>query len=482
MQSKKRQGGYTLIELFIVVGILVIVGVLGMRFLVQYSSRSTYLSVAKQTAAIGAQCLRFQQANQDSISSSAALPMTVTLAQLVTAGYPVSNATNTYGQSYECRFTKDTLGAVKGIVVSVGGRAMTGAAVRDTASMVTDQGGTGAFIDTARASYEPGANNLFGQAGVNEPIAAFGSNPGIGHVADAFFFSHMAQAPGLADTSLQRVNTPGHPEYNRMQTAIDMNSNDVTNARTVAAGFLGTNALSPNSGYPAGWTGGVHARDVYGEGSIGAGSGGTLMASMTSAGEITGVNATLSNDLQFGAWLRANGDGGLYWQKYGVGLYAIDTTWLRVYNDKNFYTGGQIQAGSIVSGGRVTASEFLQVNGIATLQTSCSTAGLMAKASDGSGFAKCFNGVWTPLAGLVDAQQTVSPDSACGNTGNVVTAQCPAGTRVTGGGYYLNAYRPLDGATQSAPTNSWPNGNGWAVFAGGPTGNSCFVAYAVCGR
>ncbi len=48
-----------------------------------------------------------------------------------------------------------------------------------------------------------------------------------------------------------------------------------------------------------------------------------------------------------------------------------DNTWIRAYNNKSIYTGGQIQAGSIQSNGtiqsngRMTTNEFVQINGVA---------------------------------------------------------------------------------------------------------------------
>ena len=43
-------------------------------------------------------------------------------------------------------------------------------------------------------------------------------------------------------------------------------------------------------------------------------------------------------------WFRAQGDGGLYWEKHGGGWYMTDSTWIRAYNSKSVYTPAKMQA------------------------------------------------------------------------------------------------------------------------------------------
>lgn len=42
-------------------------------------------------------------------------------------------------------------------------------------------------------------------------------------------------------------------------------------------------------------------------------------------------------------WLYLNGGNGVYFASYGGGLYMSDTTWIRAWGDKNFYTAGRIK-------------------------------------------------------------------------------------------------------------------------------------------
>ena len=43
-----------------------------------------------------------------------------------------------------------------------------------------------------------------------------------------------------------------------------------------------------------------------------------------------------------GGWLRASGGAGLYFQTYGGGFRMLDNTWIRTYNDKSLWVGGDI--------------------------------------------------------------------------------------------------------------------------------------------
>ncbi|MHC8403548.1 hypothetical protein ACYZTX_30020 [Pseudomonas sp. MDT1-17] len=78
-----------------------------------------------------------------------------------------------------------------------------------------------------------------------------------------------------------------------------------------------------------------------------------------------------------------------------------------------------------------------------------------------------------------------SPAASCSTqipvfNGNFVTATCPAGYQVTGGGYQLAWWGPFNESSSNAPDYSAPSANGWGVIAGAKAANSCFVAFAVC--
>ena len=57
----------------------------------------------------------------------------------------------------------------------------------------------------------------------------------------------------------------------------------------------------------------------------------------------TGAEPTVST-IYSNSWFRSYGQTGWYNQTYAGGIYMLDTSWVRVYNDKGFYTGGEIQS------------------------------------------------------------------------------------------------------------------------------------------
>lgn len=63
----------------------------------------------------------------------------------------------------------------------------------------------------------------------------------------------------------------------------------------------------------------------------------------------TQSNYSYANEVHASGWFRSTGNGGWYSAAYGGGLHMTDPDWIRSYNNKNMYTGGQMQAGSLQS-------------------------------------------------------------------------------------------------------------------------------------
>lgn len=439
------------------------------------AQQATYAQVARQTRVIADAALRYSIANNDGLklTTGPTTPATVTMATLMAQGYLGANTplTNALGQTYIVAITQSSAGMLQPIVASSGGQALPDGGVRAVARMITQFGGAGAFIAVA-GSDTPGPTFAIGGSGVRILLSDYGLAPGPGHIVDAVFFDSQS-AMTNTDTALHRVATAGHPEYTTMSTAVNMGANAITNASTIQANNnIGVAGFSPTAGIPAGWGGGVHTWDMYAEGGVGVGTGGSLGATITNNGEF------ISN----GGWFRSTGNTGWYSQTYGGGIYMQDGNWVRVYNDKGLYTGGQVQAGSMVSNGRLEAKEFAQIDGLANVGWSCGPNGVLAQAADGSGMVQCKQGVWTLMQGLSDSQQVASPSSSCGFNTTPAYATCPTGYKISGGGYTINSYSPTPGNQASAPWGNQPSGNGWAVKAGFDAGNSCFAAYAICVR
>ncbi len=83
-------------------------------------------------------------------------------------------------------------------------------------------------------------------------------------------------------------------------------------------------------------------------------AGGTITGNLTVNGTATVGNTLNANNgiavdgktvIDNGAgWHRSHGQTGWYSETYGGGIYMVDTTWVRVYNNKSFYAQGKIQS------------------------------------------------------------------------------------------------------------------------------------------
>ena len=73
---------------------------------------------------------------------------------------------------------------------------------------------------------------------------------------------------------------------------------------------------------------------------------------------VGGTGITDANSISCSGWFRTTGNTGIYFATHAGGWYMSDGTWMRMYNDKNLYTGGTIRVGYTMSGnaGRVRGS------------------------------------------------------------------------------------------------------------------------------
>ncbi|EAQ3264288.1 shufflon system plasmid conjugative transfer pilus tip adhesin PilV, partial [Salmonella enterica subsp. enterica serovar Cerro] len=194
-------------------------------------------------------------------------------------------------------------------------------------------------------------------------LSSFGGyNPGDGSVVIAGFYDH-----GISiNDYLYRKSVPGHPELNTMSTSLNMGNNNITNAATTTTTTL--NATDVNS------------------------------TNVTATNNVTGTNVNArttrtEGETYTGGWFRTTGDTGWYSEKHGGGIYMTDNSWVRVYNDKNFSTGGQIKGGTVRADGRLYAGEALQLEKVYTAGSGCSPNGLIGRDASG-GILSCQSGIW----------------------------------------------------------------------------------------
>lgn len=202
-----------------------------------------------QTAAAASQMLVFDKAAlqfvQDEAATLAAqatasVPVSVTPAMLLNGGYlPAGfSATNVFGQTWLLQVLQPTPNTLQALVTSQGGRPITD--TRQLVQIAAQAGAQGGFVPYPGQNGDPTmvASNAYGAYGAWQVPLANYTNPGSGRLASLLAFTGTQANNGY----LYRVQVPGHPELNRMQTSIDMGGNDVNNARRVSA----TTALTSN--------------------------------------------------------------------------------------------------------------------------------------------------------------------------------------------------------------------------------------------
>ncbi|ECS6854561.1 shufflon system plasmid conjugative transfer pilus tip adhesin PilV [Salmonella enterica subsp. enterica serovar Monschaui] len=320
--------------LFLILGVIVI-------------PMNNWLSNQAKAIVAATQAKRVQKAvqlyikdNHSMIASTAtaSTPYIFGVSQLISAGYlPTGfSTTNGFGATYQTRVFKPTADKLQSMTYLAGGARLSKSQARKVAIGIGAEGG---IIDGNTAKGALGSWSV--------ALSSFGGyNPGDGSVVIAGFYDH-----GISiNDYLYRKFVPGHPELNTMSTSLNMGNNNITNAATTTTTTL--NATD------------VNARTTRTEG-----------------------------ETYTGGWFRTTGDTGWYSEKHGGGIYMTDNSWVRVYNDKNFSTGGQIKGGTVRADGRLYAGEALQLEKVYTAGSGCSPNGLIGRDASG-GILSCQSGVW----------------------------------------------------------------------------------------
>lgn len=235
--KKTKQSGFTLIELVIA---LTVIGVL-MPIVYQHWQIGY---IAEQQSHAADQLRQVNDASDAYIKRhfdtllSSTTPSSgpqITIDQLVNDGLLPEGFRNSniWGQSYEIYVRKPHENTLNSITITRGGRehkegdsfatlTVPGAALR--------LGGAGGFVPTGAL---PGQQDgtLHGAAGgFILDLAALGiASPGPGHLGAYSAFDEY----DLGTDYLYRGEVPGHPEYNQMQTELDMTGHGIENVGSV---------------------------------------------------------------------------------------------------------------------------------------------------------------------------------------------------------------------------------------------------------
>lgn len=336
MASKRGQAGFFTIDgLFGLIVMSIMLSLAGW-WMFNYGNQQDYRIAAEHQRTVADAFAKYLKDNYSVVLNNAGptTPVQVTVDMMQNTKYlPAGfSSTNSFGQTIVGLARRLNANQLEAIVVTTGGQVIPELGIRTIAEHL---GGPGGFI----SSLKPGAIQGV-RGGWEVALSNYGINPGQGHTASALFLMDG----DLANDYLYRNAVPGHPEYNRMNTAIDMGSNDINNARAITA----TSDITSKDG-----------------------------------------------------WFRSQNDTGWVNEKWGGGIYQSDADWVRVLNDKGLLTGGKLRGGTLQADGRVTVGEYLDIESTAVEGQACPKIGIQSKNNLGAPLTcqcltpSCQSGVWT---------------------------------------------------------------------------------------
>jgi hypothetical protein len=369
-------------------------------------------------------------------TAATAMPITVATLAAANVGLPATfSATNPFGQTWQVQVLQPSAGNLQILVLATGGQALTDLQAAGIAANVGQPGG---FIPQNDSGVYPlGAARVYGnQANYNISTTGYSGVTG-GHPA-ALLVMNNGQ---VQNNSLYRVAVPGQPQLNQMQTAIDMNSNNVNNANAVNAqkvvlpGSSNATSLQVGNSFFYGdpsnsairQNGGLYIQNLAGTGPAPI----AQVSDINSSGTVTAVGAQINGNANVagtasmgtanigggGANIAGNTTMADGTQIYNPGTQFIETgggnLYLKPWNGSGVtVVGGGGGSGHLITTGRMESQEYIQVDGAASQGAGCSPNGMMG--NSGSGPLFCVSGVWK---GLSAYNGTYSGGSASGTTG-----------------------------------------------------------------
>lgn len=388
MKTKKIHRGILSIEVAITLVVVMFSSIYGLNRYSQYVDELEWTVQARQMDAISAAAKSYIRDNRDMLVSQVSGGGTVKLTgtKLQQAGYLPDGFSlrNSASQSFELAVTRNPKASQKltAFVLTRGGAAIPYKGMRYIAQTMKGSGG-----------YIPAANQAEG-ATWKFNLGSYGLTGETGRLA-SYLSSDVLGTDDQESDRLYRYAITSRPELNRMHAAIDMNGNNLNNTGTLNAqtGNFSGNVNAQNGGF----TGNVTGQNGSFSGSV--------SAPTVTANDLNAQTTRTAGETYTGGWYRTTGDTGWYSEKHNGGLYMSDSQWIRSFNDKGIYTGGQVQAGSIQSNGpivaqgtlqangRATLGEFLKIEGRGTAGAWCAETGLVALDTAG-GILTCQNNVW----------------------------------------------------------------------------------------
>lgn len=354
MKKQKHDGGFVAMSVGAGLLIVLVMASMAARYMGDYLKSREWQVVAMQTN-------RFTQAASSYVgrfyptvlaAATTTKPVVVTSQMLKNTGLlPASfSETNSYGQQYQAMIVRNQQNQelLQGMVVSRGGHAMPFTALNQISKDIT--AGFGGYVEDGQTAV--GAMRSWRIA-----LSSYGTSTGRGHLAVMLSTDDLSGAREDGDR-LYRFQVNGRPDLNKMHTAIDMGGNNLNSVGTVTASNV-------------------------------AGQNGNFGVSLVSNGPITAGGDIRST----GGWIVTRSGKGWMDETHGGGLYMSDNDWLRILNNKGFYTGGEIRGGKIRADGDVSAGGILTLDKINVAGTACPVNGAISRDTAGATLS-CQSGLW----------------------------------------------------------------------------------------
>lgn len=348
--------GVSLFSMALVLGIVLIATPVGMERYANYLDEQNWTTTATHLGTVNQGARKYIQDNYDALLNQVkgGGNVTVTGQTLRDKGYlPAGFAlTNSNAQNYVVAVTRNPTQTDKlvAFVLTAGGQELSFKAQRYIAQNTS---GLGGYLYPANV-----ANGASGGWQVN--LTSMGLSGQTGHLVT--YLTSDALAGGAEESDrLYRFAVNGRPDLNRMHISIDMNGNNLNNAKELNAET------------------------------------GTFSSTVTA-----------DNDIRSKAgWLITGSGKGWLNEAHGGGLYMDDDAWIKSVNGKGISTTGQMKGGTVHSVGRLTSEDVLGLSKVNVAGNSCSTVGDISRDSAGA-ILSCQSGKWRGAGiGQVSFSQTV---------------------------------------------------------------------------
>ncbi|ECC1750231.1 shufflon system plasmid conjugative transfer pilus tip adhesin PilV [Salmonella enterica subsp. diarizonae] len=333
--KKVNRGNAQLISLVLVLGLAMLAAPRGIEMIAQQQSQRIWEVTANQFNAVQLAARQYIGDHIDTLATQVkpGHPVYVSVNTLKSTGHlPAGFGANDHNQNYLIAVVSNpkATGKLLAFVMTTGGQPWDFGALRYISSNISGMGG-----------YVWPDNQATGAGGGwKMKLTDYGLSSRQGSLV-MFIPSDQLGTSGQGNDRLYRYAVNGHPDFNRMHTAIDMNGNN-----------------------------------------------------LNSAGDVNGQRATMNGDIKStNGWIVTQGSKGWLNESHGGGFYMSDNDWVRSLNNKGIYTGGQLKGGSVRSDGDLSAGGILKLDQVNVAGTWCPQNGAISHDNSG-GILSCQSGRW----------------------------------------------------------------------------------------